>query len=188
MDGRRLAPLVPLALMALALLPAPARAPAPPAGASPPPLPKPVAAVQARPARKASETELRCLALNVYWESRGQPLAGQLAVAYVTLNRVGAPGFPASICGVVHQGCQFGWTCEGGSKTPTDSGAWEQALAVARQSLAGVPDPTDGAQYFHHVQERPQWARGRYGHRVVIGQHVFFSVGGNNDQQVAESR
>jgi spore germination cell wall hydrolase CwlJ-like protein len=186
MDGRSLASLVPLALTALVLVPGPARAPAPPAGASPPPLP--VVVAEKRPARKVSDADLRCLALNVYWESRGQPLAGQLAVAYVTLNRAGAPGFPSTICGVVHQGCQFGWTCEGGSKAPTEAGAWEQALAVARQSVSGAPDPTRGAQYFHHVQERPQWARGRYGHRVVIGQHVFFTVAGSNDQQVAESR
>lgn len=185
MDGRRLAPLAPVAVAALLAVPAPAWAPQPPAGVLPPPVP--VAAAPAKPAgRQLSNRELRCLALNVYWESRGQPLKGQAAVAHVTLNRAASASFPRSICGVVYQGCQFGWTCDGRSNTPDDEAAWEEAQEVARQAAAGERDPTDGALYFHHVQERPQWARGRYGHRIVIGQHVFFTTAA--DQQVAETR
>ncbi len=185
MDGRCLAPLVPLAVAALMAVPGDAWAPQPAAGAAPPPPPAPPAA--STPARQQSAADFTCLALNVYWESRGQPLAGQAAVAHVTLNRVAAPGFPASVCKVVYQGCQFGWTCDGRPKTPTDAGAWEQAQAVARRAAAGERDPTGGALYFHHVQERPAWARGRYGQRIVIGHHVFFNVA-DKDTQVAETR
>lgn len=188
MDGHRPTPLALLAGLALSAVPAIAWAPAPPAGSAPPPLVaaatvKPVAQ---RPLRQLATAELRCLALNVYWEARGQPLAGQAAVAHVTLNRVASQQFAGSVCGVVYQGCQFGWTCDNRPKTPTDTAAWDEALAVARQAAAAGADPTDGALYFHHVQERPQWARGRYGHRVVIGQHVFFNTA--KDQQVAEAR
>lgn len=186
MDGRFLAPLAPVAVAAALALPGTAWAPQPPAGASPP---RPVVAATPKPAPRAlSAADLRCLALNVYWESRGQPLAGQAAVAHVTLNRAASPQFPASICGVVYQGCQFGWTCDASRKGPPEAAAWEEALDVARRAAAGAPDPTNGALYFHHVQERPQWARGRYGHRVVIGQHIFFNVGDDRPQQVAQAR
>ncbi|MCR6629678.1 MAG: cell wall hydrolase [Magnetospirillum sp.] len=154
---------------------------------SPPPLPAAAPAPAPEPAKTVPAAELRCLALNVYWESRGQPLAGQAAVAHVTLNRTRSPSFPATICGVVHQGCQFGWTCDKRSNKPADGPEWQQAMEVAREAVAGGDDPTGGALYFHHVQERPQWARGRYGNKVVIGQHVFFNVAGAQDQQVAEA-
>jgi spore germination cell wall hydrolase CwlJ-like protein len=185
MDGRTLASLAALAVAALVAAPKLAWAPQPVAGSSPPLLP--VAAAPAPPPeRQLSRAELRCLALNVYWESRGQPLTGQSAVAHVTLNRAADPRFPHTICGVVYQGCQFGWTCDRRANSPTDDGAWTEAVEIARRAAAGERDPTGGALYFHHVQERPQWARGRYGHRVVIGQHVFFNT--EEDQQVAEVR
>ncbi|HLO77365.1 MAG TPA: cell wall hydrolase [Magnetospirillum sp.] len=188
MDGRQLAFLAPLALAALIAAPGSAWAPQPPSGASPPPLPPPqkVEAPPAPPARTLSAKDLRCLALNVYWESRGQPLRGQAAVAHVTLNRVGAAGFPRSVCGVVYQGCQFGWTCDGRGDGPVDGPGWEEALWVARQAAA-ENDVTGGALFFHHVNEHPQWARGRYARRTVIGQHVFFSVTGGKEPQVADT-
>ena len=48
--------------------------------------------------------EAFCLAKNVYFEARNQPLAGQLAVISVTVNRVNDSRFPNTICGVVYQG------------------------------------------------------------------------------------
>ena len=44
-----------------------------------------------------------CLAQNIYFESGNQPLAGRVAVAQVTINRVEDKQFPNSICGVVYQ-------------------------------------------------------------------------------------
>ena len=44
-----------------------------------------------------------CLAKNVYFEARNQPLAGQLAVVSVTINRVNDKRFPNTICGVVYE-------------------------------------------------------------------------------------
>ena len=37
---------------------------------------------------KATKSELLCLAKNIYYEARGEPLQGKIAVAQVTLNRV----------------------------------------------------------------------------------------------------
>ena len=131
--------------------------------------------------RRNVDSELECLALNVYFESRGEPLAGQYAVAAVTLNRVVHPGFPDSICQVVMQGaelgrnrCQFSWVCAGYGNRPREEGAWEKARQVAFATLfLDQPDPTDGALYFHVTRVRPNWSRlmvkvGR------IGGHLFY--------------
>src|SRR5262245_13587588 len=50
--------------------------------------------------RDTQENNLLCLARNVYFEARGEPLAGQYAVAEVTLNRRGTAGFPRTVCEV----------------------------------------------------------------------------------------
>lgn len=188
MDGRSLAPLATLVFSLVTGSPGPAWAPAQPPQSAPLEAEPPVAAAPApAPAKRVSAAEFTCLAMNVYWESRGQPLAGQAAVAHVTLNRWGAPSFPASICGVVHQGCQFGWTCDGRNHTPTDAAAWDEARTVAANALEGGDDPTGGALYFHQLEERPQWAKGRYGQRVVIGNHIFFNVKEGSERQLAQS-
>ena len=127
------------------------------------------------------DREFECLALNVYFEARGEPLVGKYAVASVTLNRVVSPSFPDSICKVVYQGaghgrrdCQFSWACDRYSDRPRDPGAWEVAKQVAYNALfLDKPDPTGGAHYFHASWARPNWSRtmvmvGR------IGGHVFY--------------
>ncbi|MBE9552130.1 MAG: cell wall hydrolase, partial [Proteobacteria bacterium] len=47
--------------------------------------------------------ELECLSLNVYFEARGEPREGQVAVAHVVMNRVADDRFPGGVCAVVHQ-------------------------------------------------------------------------------------
>ena len=70
---------------------------------------------------------LTCIALNVYYEARSEPLEGQYAVAHVVLNRVADDKFPDDACKVIKQGlekgigrCQFSWYCDGKSDTPKD--------------------------------------------------------------------
>ena len=127
------------------------------------------------------DREFECLALNVYFESRGEPLAGQYAVAAVTLNRVVHPAFPDSICQVVMQGaelgqnkCQFSWVCDRHGDRPRAKAAWEMAKHVAFKTLfLDRPDPTAGAIYFHATWVRPNWSQEmlKVGH---IGGHVFY--------------
>lgn len=155
--------------------------------AAPPPSPAAAAELYARrPPPSAprvltvSPAQFTCLALNVYWESRGESPAGQAAVAHVTLNRVGAPSFPNTICGVVMQtgsegACQFVWWCSS-RRRPTDPAAWRRAQDIALRALAGSPDPTGGALYFHRVDEHPTFAVGRYAGDVRIGDHLFFRL------------
>ena len=52
--------------------------------------------------------ELECLAVRIYFESKSEPLAGQLAVGEVIANRANSRGrFPSSYCGVLFQRSQF---------------------------------------------------------------------------------
>ncbi len=52
-------------------------------------------------------TAMLCTALNIYWESRSEPLHGQHAVAQVTFNR--AQRDPSKVCKVVFEPKQFSW-------------------------------------------------------------------------------
>ena len=45
---------------------------------------------------------LVCLALNVYFEARNQPLTGQIAVTQVVMNRVESEYYPDDVCEVVY--------------------------------------------------------------------------------------
>jgi spore germination cell wall hydrolase CwlJ-like protein len=144
--------------------------------------------------RRDLDKELECLALNVYFESRGEPAAGQYAVASVTLNRVMHPTFPDSICAVVMQGaelgsnrCQFSWVCDRYGNRPRGDAAWERAKQVAFATLfLDQPDPTGGALYFHSTWVRPNWSRimlkvGR------IGGHLFYREPVSADNESSRS-
>ncbi len=125
--------------------------------------------------------QIECLALNIYWEAKSEPLLGQVAVAAVTLNRVMDPAFPKTICDVVRQGgakrlhkCHFSWVCDGRKDTPREEYAWRQALSLASAALlSGLPDPTRGALWYHADYVRPWWSRDMR-EAVRIGRHIFY--------------
>jgi len=139
---------------------------------------RPAQAGQLGPVDRA---QLECLALNIYFEARSEPLAGQLAIAFTTLNRVADRQFPDTICGVVRQGgdevqgrCQFSWWCDGKSDRVQEGDAWAEALHVARRALREpAPDPTRGALFFHVAGANPGWARDRE-LTARIGRHRFY--------------
>lgn len=124
----------------------------------------------------AKSPNQECLTKAIYYEARGQPLMGQIAVAQVVLNRTRDSRFPADVCAVVyqrHQGrCQFSWACrpQTGKREPE---AWKLAASVARFALEGVPDQTNQALYFHARSVKPYWPHLR---RVAhVGGHVFYA-------------
>ena len=80
---------------------------------------------------------IMCLAMNVYWEARNQSIAGQVAVAQVTMNRVASPDYPNDVCGVVHQHKQFSWQWDGKSDVPKEDASWNKAQMVAMGVLGG---------------------------------------------------
>ena len=86
------------------------------------------------------EAELKCMAENIYFEGRAEPMVGKIAIGHVVMNRIEDLRFPDTICGVVKQGpvreswktkkdpslkdnerkfypiknrCQFSWWCDG---------------------------------------------------------------------------
>ncbi len=133
---------------------------------------------------------LRCLALNIYWEARSEPLDGQIAVAAVTLNRVRDARFPNEVCDVVYQGgetrrhrCQFSWWCDGKKDEPLEAAAWQRANVLARLAKADVlSDPTDGALWYHADYVDPFWAHSKE-KLTKIGRHIFYRL--PSDQEVS---
>jgi spore germination cell wall hydrolase CwlJ-like protein len=125
------------------------------------------------------EIALVCLALNVYYEARGEPIAGQEAVAQVVLNRVKHKAFPNTVCKVVMQGgirrhkCQFSWYCDGRSDIPQNEGAWYKALIISIKVMNHSTDLTNGATYYHALYVKPYWAKHLKQTRV-IGSHIFY--------------
>lgn len=117
--------------------------------------------------------KLECLTANVYYEARGEPLAGKLAVALVTLNRVASNKYPNSICEVVYQKHQFSWTARLPSKK-INSKLWRQASDAAVKAylnpkILGVFKAT----HFHNSTVKPKWS---YKLKFVkqIGNHIFY--------------
>ena len=75
---------------------------------------------------------LRCLARNVYFEARGEPEAGQYAVAEVTMNRKVSGRYPNTVCGVVYERQAFSWTAVDILPEP-EGEAWSRAQEIAEE-------------------------------------------------------
>ena len=129
-------------------------------------------AVAAQDMPADADDELHCLAVGVYYESKGEPLAGQLAVADVILNRATSGRFARSVCGVLTQRGQFSFVRGGVLPTPPNNPAWRKAMAVAQVARDDLWDsPVDNALYFHARYVSPGWKRSRVG---TVGNHVFY--------------
>jgi len=117
--------------------------------------------------------ELECLAVGVYFESKGEPLAGQLAVGDVIANRSDSGRFPDSYCGVITQKGQFSFVRHGSwPKIRRDSRAWQTAVAIAKIVDQNLKDSVAAnALYFHARRVSPGWHRKRV---ASIGNHIFF--------------
>jgi spore germination cell wall hydrolase CwlJ-like protein len=121
---------------------------------------------------EASESELRCLATAVYFESKGEPLAGQLAVAQVVMNRARSGRFASTLCGVVKQPSQFSFVRGGGFPAVVSAASWREAVGVAQVAMKGLhKGPAAGALFFHAKRVSPGW-----GKRPVasVGNHIFY--------------
>ena len=128
--------------------------------------------------------EATCLAQNIYFEARSEPVDGMLAVGHVVLNRVASKRFPNTICQVIRQGgeqrlhrCQFSWWCDGRSDKPVNKVAWNAARVLAWFIYHGhTEDPTDGALWYHADYVSPSW-REAFVAGPQIGRHIFYRNG-----------
>jgi N-acetylmuramoyl-L-alanine amidase len=165
-------PLVPA--IAVDLPPAtPAPMPAETVPAAPAPAPLAAARIAGETDTAPSDAEEACLASAVYFESKGEPLRGQLAVAQVIVNRTRSGRFPASLCGVVKQHGQFSFV-HGGHlpSVPHGSAGWRKAVAVARMARGDGAEPAAGnALFFHARRVSPGWHAVRV---ATIGNQVFY--------------
>lgn len=129
-------------------------------------------ALQTMPQTLTDEAE--CLAASVYFESKGEPLEGQLAVAEVVINRAESGGrFPPSICKVVFQKGQFHFV-RGGGYPPIakSSRAWREAVAIAQIAMNEAWESrASNAMFFHATRVSPRWNKTRV---AQLGNHVFY--------------
>ena len=128
------------------------------------------------------QTQLDCLARNIYHEAGYEPFEGKVAVAQVTINRAESGEFPSDICRVVYQKnivyekvlCQFSWYCDTAStKKPMNGPVYIESMEVAKKVLLeGFRiDGVKGALYYHADYVNPGWKREKV---TKIGHHIFY--------------
>ena len=133
---------------------------------------------------------IACLATAIYFEARGEPMVGQVAVAQVIVNRVYDERFPDTVCDVVKQGeyytwnksipikhrCQFSFWCDGKPEVMRDKTAKQWAYNVAESTLQGIfYDTTSGATHYHADYVVPDWSKNSmFTKTVQINAHIFY--------------
>ena len=132
--------------------------------------------VQAYAGKALADAEESCLAKAVYFEARGEPIEGQLAVAQVVLNRAASGRYPATLCGVITQKAQFSFIHAGRFPKPNrKSAAWKKAVAIAHIAKAGLASGLDrDVLWYHATYVSPQWGK-RLTRETQIGLHIFYS-------------
>jgi N-acetylmuramoyl-L-alanine amidase len=134
-------------------------------------------------ANSANRRSVMCLAMNVYFEARGEPEVGQYAVAEVTLNRVASRYYPDTICGVVYQKnwdplrkryvAAFSWT-EFQSVREPHGKEWRRAWKIAEEVYYERREPKlAGVLNYHADRVEPSWSQGKKP-TAEIGKHRFY--------------
>jgi len=123
----------------------------------------------------ALDDELNCVAVAVYFEARGEPFDGQLAVAEVVMNRATSGKYPTSYCSVVKQPWQFSFVRNGRfPRLDEQSASWGYAQAIARIAKQRLADALpDDVLWYHADYVAPGWGR-RLSKVEKIGAHIFY--------------
>lgn len=130
---------------------------------------------------KARAKQEKCLAEAVYFEARGEPVRGQIAVAQVVMNRVFSGFYPTSVCGVVYQNanrhlsCQFTFACDGIPDVVREPEMWERARKIAKATLDGqlwLPEVAKSTHY-HAYWVHPSWVH-EMRKMYKLGVHTFY--------------
>ncbi len=123
----------------------------------------------------------KCLSDAVYFEARGEPLRGQMAVAQVVMNRVFSGYYPNNVCGVVYQNanrhlaCQFTFACDGIPDVVNEPDMWAQAKRIARDTLDGKIwlAEVGHATHYHAYWVHPSWVH-EMKKMYKLGVHTFY--------------
>lgn len=112
--------------------------------------------------------ETYCLARVVYNEARGEPIMGQVGVAYTLLNRTSES--EGGVCHEARKYKQFAWK----PFRVKDLEAWSVAVEVAAFAQVGfVSNPVGQADHFYAYEKvEPYWAEAKT-EVAVIGGHRF---------------
>lgn len=128
----------------------------------------------------AKESDVMCLAKNIYYEAGAEIYSGKLAVAQVVMNRVDHPKFPKTVCGVIHQRtattCQFSWICDKPKSIDKQSKNWQESVKVAKLFLTNdysYDTLDDDVLFFHTVSSPYTWVK-HYQKVTTIGNHIFY--------------
>ena len=153
----------------------------------------PVSSAWAAPAKfealapifRSYRAEIDCLARAIYFEARGESLAGQHSVARVVLNRVDSEYYPHTICEVVYQNrhmrnaCQFSFACDGTDLAINEPDAFDRAMLVAQVNFrcdsmcrAWMGDIARSTHY-HADYVNPFWSA-RLERTGKLGRHIFY--------------
>ncbi|MBR0713609.1 cell wall hydrolase [Bradyrhizobium liaoningense] len=123
----------------------------------------------------------KCLAEAVYFESRGEAVRGQIAVAQVVMNRVFSGKYPDTVCGAVYQNkhrhlaCQFTFACDNNADVIREPDMWERAKKIAKAMLDGqiwLPEVGKSTHY-HAYWVRPSWVA-EMKKMYKTGVHTFY--------------
>jgi Cell Wall Hydrolase len=123
----------------------------------------------------------KCLADAIYFEARGEPSRGQMAVAQVVMNRVFSGYYPNNVCGVVYQNarrhlaCQFTFACDGARDVVNEPDMWEQAKHIAKDTLDGKIwlGEVAHATHYHAYWVHPSWVH-EMRKMYKLGVHTFY--------------
>ncbi|MFC6487708.1 cell wall hydrolase [Nitratireductor sp. GCM10026969] len=144
----------------------------------------PDGAAEEKPVYRSYLKEVGCLAKAIYFEARGEPAAGQRAVAGVVLNRVESAFYPDTVCGVVYQNehmknaCQFSFACDGIPDKIKEPGAFDAAEHIAVRTFTckrtcRSPSPLARSTHYHADFVTPWWAE-KLERTGKVGRHIFY--------------
>lgn len=127
-----------------------------------------------------TKKEFDCLAKNIYWEAKFEPIVGQVGVAITTSNRVNSGKWGKSFCDVVYSPKQFSWTNIPEMRNTKPTGKyWEKAKASAKLFTEGTRIKTlEKVQHYHAVYVKPKWAK-TMNKTATIGNHIFYAKYGD---------
>lgn len=126
---------------------------------------------------KLTAKERDCLVKNIYHEAGVESLAGRIAVAQITWNRVNNGQWGKDVCKVVYAKAQFSWTLDKRKRFAEPKGPlWEASQAAADQFINGTRIVRlDRSLHYHADYVNPKWADQD---RMIkqIGTHIFYAL------------